>query len=211
MLPFSRRSGTTADVNGRRPLRFRRALFLALLVASLGAALCLNPRPPAEVAAVPGVATSAPAEPELAFGAGHLFALALLLGGGVFAVHLRRGARSETALALLRPMEALTLAPNQQLRLVACGDDVLLLGVTGSAVTLLKSYPREAFESLPRLPEEETATGKESADAGKEASSSVVPRRDTFAEALRQRAVRSAMPSRFQSRPAKALSAGATC
>ncbi|GIV59795.1 MAG: hypothetical protein KatS3mg043_0884 [Rhodothermaceae bacterium] len=72
----------------------------------------------------------------------------LLLGGGLgLAYYLRRRSPGGAGSAIpLRPLGQLQLAPQQQLRLVACGDDVLLLGVTTGQITLLKTYPRETLE-----------------------------------------------------------------
>ncbi|MEM6646487.1 MAG: flagellar biosynthetic protein FliO [Bacteroidota bacterium] len=45
-----------------------------------------------------------------------------------------------------------TVAPGQQVQLVRCGGEVLLLGIGGQQVTLLKSYTTDAFaepESAP--------------------------------------------------------------
>ena len=41
------------------------------------------------------------------------------------------------------------LAQGQQLRLVRCGGEVLLLGVTGGQISLLRRYPDDAFEHVP--------------------------------------------------------------
>ena len=74
--------------------------------------------------------------------------LLLLAGGGALAyyLHRRQDATTGRTAAPIEPMGSFTLAPNQQLRLVACNDEVLLLGVTAQQITLLKSYPRADFD-----------------------------------------------------------------
>jgi flagellar protein FliO/FliZ len=85
------------------------------------------------------------------FSAGNVVALLLLAGGGALALYLRRRTTpGGDASALLEPVGHLHLAAGQQLRLVRCGDDVLLLGVTAGQITLLQRYPADAFaEALP--------------------------------------------------------------
>lgn len=81
---------------------------------------------------------------------GYLIALALLAGGGLFAWHLRKRTAAPAGPAQqLQLLGQLAMGPNQQLRLVACGDDVLLLGVTASQISLLKTFPADAFEPAP--------------------------------------------------------------
>lgn len=84
---------------------------------------------------------------------GNVAALLLLGGGGAFALYLRQGGGETAANTPFRPLGQLALGQSQQLRLVACGEEVLLLGVTDDEVTLLKTYPPEAFEHL-ELPDE---------------------------------------------------------
>jgi len=80
------------------------------------------------------------------FSAGNLIAFALLAGGGVFALHLRKQSDGATTASPLRSVGQLHLAQGQQLRLVLCGDDVLLLGVTSGQISLLQRYPADAFD-----------------------------------------------------------------
>lgn len=96
------------------------------------------------------------------FKAGYAVAFLILAGGGAFAIYLRRrtgvsGAKSAT----IQTLGASQLAPGQQLRLVSCGGEVLLLGVTSTQINLLKSFPEEAFAQ---------AAASHSADAASEAS-----------------------------------------
>ena len=72
----------------------------------------------------------------------------LLLGGGGLAWYLRRQRGSDGSPAVpIETLGRLNLAPNQQLRLVRCGGEVLLLGVTAGQITMLKSYDEEAFRA----------------------------------------------------------------
>jgi len=79
---------------------------------------------------------------------GNAAALLLLMGGGAYALYLRRRGGGTQSSTLFRPLGQLALGQSQQLRLVACGGEVLLLGVTDDEITLLKTYSRDAFEPL---------------------------------------------------------------
>lgn len=79
-------------------------------------------------------------------GPGYLLVLLILAGGSAFAFYLhRKSAGGRSVEDPIRALGQLQFAPGQQLRLVACGDDVLLLGVTSGQVTLLKTYPSSSF------------------------------------------------------------------
>lgn len=77
---------------------------------------------------------------------GNLSALLVLVSGGGYALYVRRRVSSREASAALRPIGQLALGQSQHLRLVACGDEVLLVGATEETIELLKTYPREAFD-----------------------------------------------------------------
>ena len=51
----------------------------------------------------------------------------------------------------MKPVGELALGTGERLRLIECGGEVLLLGVTSSRVNLLRSYPVDRFD----LPEPE--------------------------------------------------------
>ncbi|MFQ5571035.1 MAG: flagellar biosynthetic protein FliO [Rhodothermales bacterium] len=77
---------------------------------------------------------------------GNVAALVLLAGGGGLAYYLRRRSRGGRGPAtLIQSVGHLVLSPNQQLRLIRCGDEVLLLGVASGQITLLKTYAGDAF------------------------------------------------------------------
>lgn len=80
---------------------------------------------------------------------GNVAAFLLLAGGGAYALYLRQeygGATGSTT--RFRPLGQMALGQSKQLRLVACGGDVLLLGVTDDDIALLKTYPRDTFDDL---------------------------------------------------------------
>jgi flagellar protein FliO/FliZ len=87
------------------------------------------------------------------FSVGNLLAFALLAGGGAYALHLRkRAVGTGEGPALFEPVGQFQLAQGQQLRLIRCGGEVLLLGVTSGQITLLQTYPDDAFEDAPPSP-----------------------------------------------------------
>lgn len=78
---------------------------------------------------------------------GNLSVFLILVGGGGYALYLRRQVSDDGgANKALQPVGQLTLGQSQHLRLVACGDEVLLVGATEESVELLKTYPRETFD-----------------------------------------------------------------
>lgn len=81
---------------------------------------------------------------------GRVLVVLLLVGGGGYAIYLRR--RSGEATSASAPMHALghlPLTQDQQLKLVNCQDEVLLLGISPNEITLLRTYPRTAFAEAP--------------------------------------------------------------
>lgn len=138
----------------QRPLR--RALFLAaaLLLLWLGTQYLSPATPPPSVTAADAAVEGETEMPRLrssssSFRPGYVLAVVLLAGGGAFALYLRKktGAAA-TGKDLLQPLARIPLGPGQQLHLVSCGDDVLLLGATGSQITLLKTMPGESAETI---------------------------------------------------------------
>ena len=155
MFRFPQRAASAAATPDRSRHLLRRALLFGAALILLWLALQLAPKrtpapPPVPIAEVAeadaGVAVrSRPASPSL-FSAGNIVALALLAGGIGLAFFMRRRARESGTLGMpLETLGHLSLAQNQQLRLVRCGDDVLLLGVTSGQITLLKAYEADAF------------------------------------------------------------------
>ncbi len=118
-------------------------LFLAIQLAPTG------PSTPAEATALDNYETVRPQRDGVGlFSVGNLIALALLTGGGAWALYLRkRSTGPGNAPALFESMGQMQIAAGQQLRLVRCGGEVLLLGVTSGQITLLRRYAVEAFET----------------------------------------------------------------
>ena len=81
----------------------------------------------------------------------------ILVGGGIgFALYLRTNSSStSTGSSPVRIMGQVALNQDQQLTLVRCQDDVLLLGVSPNEIALLRTYSETAFSdgSLPPPPE----------------------------------------------------------
>lgn len=82
---------------------------------------------------------------------GRVLALLLLAtGGGIaFWLHRRSGGRVASHGSTLEVLETHPLGPGQSLRLVACGDEVLLLSVASEGATLLRHWPRKTFDAEP--------------------------------------------------------------
>ena len=129
-----------------------------------------TPAPPVVVSSeASGAVAVTPAEgttirkPVSLFRPGYFVVVAILIGGVGLAVHLRRREGGDASGGLpLRTLGQMQMAPQQQLRLVSCGEDVLLLGVTTGQITLLKSWPKDAF---PAHEGPETAPAASSAPA----------------------------------------------
>ncbi len=127
------------------------------------------------VAAVPEAGTAI-RKPSGLLRPGYFVVVAILIGGVGLAVHLRRreGGGGSGGLPL-RTLGQMQMAPQQHLRLVSCGEDVLLLGVTAGQITLLKSYPKDAF---PSAEEPEASPAASAASAPSQA--------EPFADVLRR-------------------------
>lgn len=84
------------------------------------------------------------------FSPGFLLVVVLLGGAGWWAFRLRRGRPTPgTPTARLTTLGSLPLGPQQSLHLVACGDDVLLVGQNASGLAVLGTYERRQFERSP--------------------------------------------------------------
>lgn len=153
------------SLSGTPPIEARRYLKRAFLFGAglllLWVALQLVPSPssPPETAVYSDDAGTvaaraeqrpSPRTPRL-FTPGTLAALLLLGGGVAVAVHLRRTSTGEGPNAIT-PLGEYALGPNQSLRLIECAGEVLLIGVTGGQVNLLRSYAADQFDL--RLPDE---------------------------------------------------------
>lgn len=77
---------------------------------------------------------------------GNVAAFLLLAGGGGAALYLHQNRTQTGTTTPFRPLGKMVLGSSKHIRLVACGDEVLLLSVTDDEITLLKTYGRDAFE-----------------------------------------------------------------
>ena len=146
-------------------------LVLFLVLQFLPASAPEAARPTASGSADDAGTVAVAPDPPVSFGVnlfsiGNVAAALLLLGGGALALYLQqRPPQPADASAPIRPLAQLPLAQGQQLRLVACGGEVLLLGVTADQVTLLKTFPRVAFADHPALsPEAEAEVQRSSSE-----------------------------------------------
>ncbi len=71
--------------------------------------------------------------------------LFLMVGGGIALVLRRRSSTATPSEAALEVLGTHSLGPGQSLRLVSCGDEVLLLSVGGEGTRLLRHWPRATF------------------------------------------------------------------
>lgn len=137
----------------RAPLR-RAGLLTLLLVALLALTQTIRPEPRPASEMLGRQDVHAEAERVSASGglsAGTLAAFVLLAAGGAFALWLRRRPTASGAVATsaIETIETHPLGPNHTLRLVACGDEVLLLDVGAEGTQLLRQWPRAVFEAAP--------------------------------------------------------------
>lgn len=168
---FQRLSGSSApspELRSKRALN--RAIFLAgclLLLWVLVEMISLSTEstPVTRVAATETSDASVQPQQDLSraqnslFSTGYTLVWVVLAGGGLWALYLRKRTKgTEVAAPPLQSLGKLSLAPNQQVQLVACGDDVLLLGVTAGQITMLKRYDRDQFEDVEAAPQANGAT-----------------------------------------------------
>jgi flagellar protein FliO/FliZ len=156
MFRFPQQAAARTASPARTSHLLRRALLFGAGLILLWVALQLAPKrvpAPAEMPrakasdeADDGVAVRSRASTPSLFSAGNVAVFVLLAGGAGAAFYLRRRSRERGGPSLaIHSLGQMSLAPNQQLRLIRCGDDVLLLGVTAGQITLLKQYEWVAF------------------------------------------------------------------
>ncbi len=156
MFRFPQSTVSSTANPGRTRHLLRRAVLFGTGLLLLWAALQLAPQRSSASPTGPPIASeepddgvaaySLPSSPRLVTG-GNIAVVFLLAGGVGLAVYLRRRTREQGGMPLsLHTIGQMSLAPNQQLRLIRCGEDVLLLGVTANQITLLKEYAGEDFK-----------------------------------------------------------------
>lgn len=120
------------------------ALFLLWLIVWLLPAS--NPPPVTSDAAGTVAAQSSPSSPSL-LTPGRVIVVLLLAGGIGLALYLRtRSSSTPSRPSPVHIMGQVALNPDQQLTLVRCQGDVLLLGVSPNDITLLRTYADATFE-----------------------------------------------------------------
>ena len=197
MFRLNHRAACLAAPPDRTRHLLRRALLFGGGLALLWLALQLAPTPSPADAPTPfaeivdpadGVAVRPlPTAPRL-LSAGNFAVLVLLAGGAGLAFFLRRRSREGGGpVTPLQSMGQMTLAPNQHLRLVRCGDDVLLLGVTTGQITLLKRYDFTEFAGANSI----KSNGAVVAEAAANPSTSSTSGEASFASLLKQQVGRS--------------------
>ena len=133
----------------RAPLR-RAGVLTVLLVVLLVLGKAFSPRgvPAAERHDV-RAGTEEVSAPGSAWTGGRVLAVLFLLTGGGVAVwlHRRAPAHGSASGSALEVLETHPLGPGHSLRLVACGDEVMLLSVAAEGASLLRHWPRAAFAS----------------------------------------------------------------
>jgi flagellar protein FliO/FliZ len=196
MFRFPERLSRSGRTHSRQ--YFRRAGMFAAGLALLWIALQLIPsttgEPPVYSDESGSVAASKEAlttyEGPRLFSFGNVAALILLSGGGAFAYFAHKRSRGGgTVRSLIEPIGELGVGQGQQLRLVRCGGEVLLIGVTPNQITLLREFDPDTFD------DSDTDSVDDALEGEPEVASSArrlrpAPVRSHFADVLRQYAGR---------------------
>ena len=195
MFRFSERLSSSGRTNSRRYLR-RAGLFASGLLL-LWIALQLFPtsaaEPPVYSDEAGSIVSSEKVRPTYQgprlFTLGNMAALLVLVGGGAFAFYMhKRSAQNSASTSLIESIGELTIGQGQQLRLVRCGGEVLLIGATSNEITLLRDFDPALFDEFDE-PEQNVI-----ADHGSERQHVNTPTRQHvnthFADVLRQYAGR---------------------
>lgn len=118
----------------RRLTPLHRAAILALGLLVLYLAVPRPAPPAAEPSALPTRTSSG------VMGPGYLLVLGLLGAGGLMAMKLRAKRPDSPDAPAMESLGQMALGANGTLRLIRCGSETLLLGVTAQQVTLLRTY-----------------------------------------------------------------------
>ena len=131
----------------QRPLRRAALLAAALLLLWIATRYLSAPRtpPPTATDAEPTTSVTTARRSSSPITPGYVFAGMLLVGGGVYAWYLRRrNGTGHPGREILQSVGRLQLGPGQQVHLVECGNELLLLGATSGQITLLKTLSAES-------------------------------------------------------------------
>lgn len=153
MFRFSERLSSSGRTRSRRYLR-RAGLFAGGLLL-LWIALQLFPtstaEPPVYSDEAGSIASSEQVRPTYQgprlFTLGNMAAFLVLVGGGAFAFYMhKRSVQSSGSSSLIESIGELSIGQGQQLRLVRCGGEVLLIGATSNEITLLRDFDPALFD-----------------------------------------------------------------
>ena len=133
-----------------------RTLLLAGALLLLWVALQVAPTPSSSTASsvfsdASGTVATSPQASTSTFSEVRSVLLAILLtalvgiGGFVLSRRRKQGAPAQR----LNLMGSMALGQNHQVKLVGCGDDALLLGLTQGQITVLRTYPKSDFAPPP--------------------------------------------------------------
>jgi flagellar biogenesis protein FliO len=86
------------------------------------------------------------AQREPAVKPGMLVAVFILIGGVVLAIVMRKKSAAGAPTGPLSTLADMPITADQRLRLIRCGEDVLLVGITAGGVTVLEKYRADAFD-----------------------------------------------------------------
>ncbi|MFT5141881.1 MAG: flagellar biogenesis protein FliO [Rhodothermales bacterium] len=88
---------------------------------------------------------SAALKPVSLIGPGYMMVLLLLGFGGVGALWLRQKKGGAASVRFLTEIGRHRVGPQQEIQLIRCAGEVLLIGTSSSGVSLLKAYPASVF------------------------------------------------------------------
>jgi len=138
---------TASTAKKQRFMKGALALVGALFLLWLIVWLLPTSSPPPVTSDAAGTVAAKPAPSGLSLLTPGRIVVVLMLGGGIgFALYLR--SRSSAAPSAPSPVHILgqvAINQDQQLTLVRCQDDVLLLGVSPNEITLLRTYADASF------------------------------------------------------------------
>jgi flagellar biogenesis protein FliO len=176
---------TVTSANKQRFMKGALALVGALFLLWLIVWLLPTSSPPPVTSDAAGTVAAQPSTNSPSLLTPGRITVILLLGGGIgFALYLR--SRSSSTPASPSPVHILgqvAINQDQQLTLVRCQDDVLLLGVSPNEITLLRTYADASFAEEAFPVAGPSAAGPSAADAPPVAPD---PSLSGFANVLRQ-------------------------